>query len=105
MRNPPPLTQAFIWRRRVMAFAVLSAERKIAEQRMRENASIVVLAREKLTQREASYRFTLERLVIQTPSGQAADVERSINQLQAQIARYRGPAPTWVREQNLVTVR
>jgi hypothetical protein len=94
-------------RRKSMALisALSPAERKNAEQRMRENASIVVLVREKLTQREASYRFALERLVIQTPSGQAADVERSINQLQAQIARYRGPAPTWVREQNLVTVR
>jgi len=94
-------------RRKSMALisALSPAERKNAEQRMRENASIVVLVREKLTQREASYRFALERLVIQTPSGQAADVERSIDQLQAQIARYRGPAPTWVREQNLVTVR
>ena len=89
----------------VLISALSPAERKNAEQRMRENASIVVLVREKLTQREASYRFALERLVIQTPSGQAADVERSINQLQAQIARYRGPAPTWVREQNLVMVR
>jgi hypothetical protein len=40
-----------------------------------------------------------------TPSPQAADVERDLNQLQAQIARYRRPAPTWVREQNLVTAR
>src|SRR3984957_10676158 len=24
MRNPPPLTQAFIWRRRILAFAALS---------------------------------------------------------------------------------
>ena len=40
-----------------------------------------------------------------TPSAQAVDVERAINQLQAQIVRYRGPAPTWTREQNLVTVR
>jgi hypothetical protein len=95
--------------KRQKSMALVSAlsptERKNAERRMRENASIVVLVREKLTQREASYRFALERLVIQTPSGQAADVERSINQLQAQIARYRGPAPTWVREQNLVMVR
>ena len=45
----------------------------------------------KLTQRAASYRFALERLVIMTPSPQAVDVERTINQLQAQIARYRAP--------------
>ena len=81
------------------------AERKNAELRMRENAAIVALTREKLAQREASYRYALERLVIETPSPQAADVERSINQLQGQIARYRVPAPTWVREHNLVTAR
>ena len=81
------------------------ADRKNAELRMRENAAIVALTREKLVQREASYRYALERLVIPTPSPQAVDVERSINQLQAQIARYRAPAPTWVREQNLVTAR
>ena len=80
-------------------------ERRNAERRMIENASIVSLVRAKLTQRVSSYRFALERLVIMTPSPQAADVERALNQLQAQIARYRRPAPTWVREQNLVTVR
>ncbi len=85
--------------------ALSPAERKNAERRMRENAAIITLTREKLAQREASYRYALERLVIQMPSPQAADVERSINHLQAQIARYRAPAPTWVREQNLVTVR
>ena len=85
--------------------ALSPAERKNAELRMRENASIVALVREKLMQRVSSYRFALERLVITTPSPQAAEVERSLDQLQAQIARYRGLAPTWVREQNLVTVR
>jgi len=84
--------------------ALSPAERKNAELRMRENASIVALVREKLMQRVSSYRFALERLVIMTPSPQAVDAERAINQLQAQIARYRGPAPTWVREQNLATV-
>jgi hypothetical protein len=43
--------------------------------------------------------------VIATPSTQAVDVERAVNNLQALIARYRGPAPTWMREQNLATVR
>ena len=85
--------------------ALSPAERKNAELRMRENASIVALVREKLMQRASSYRFALERLVIATPSPQAAEVGRSLDQLQAQIARYRGLAPTWVREQNLVTVR
>jgi hypothetical protein len=85
--------------------ALSPAERKNAERRMIENASIVSLVRARLAQRVSSYRFAIERLVIMTPSPQAADVERALNQLQAQIARYRRPAPTWVREQNLVTVR
>jgi hypothetical protein len=76
-----------------------------AQRRMRENASIVALVRVKLTQRAASYHYALGRLVIATPSTQAVDVERAVNHLQALIARYRGPAPTWMREQNLVTVR
>ena len=61
--------------------------------------------REKLSQRVASYRFALERLVIATPSAQAVEVERAINQLRATIARYRHLTPSWVREQNLATVR
>ncbi|MGA2568275.1 MAG: hypothetical protein ABSF41_15775 [Pseudolabrys sp.] len=85
--------------------ALSPAERKNAELRMHENASIVALVREKLMQREASYRYALERLVIATPSPQSVEVERAVTQLQAQIARYRPPAPTWMREQNLATVR
>ena len=43
---------------------------------------------------------------IVTPSPQAVDVERSLNQLQAQIAHYRTrSAPTWVREQSLAAAR
>lgn len=84
---------------------VSPSERKNAGLRIRENAAIVALTREKLLQRESSYRFALERLVITTPSPQAADVERNINQLQALIARYSAPAPTWVREQNLAAAR
>ncbi|HZL40330.1 MAG TPA: hypothetical protein VFC45_08620 [Pseudolabrys sp.] len=76
-----------------------------AQRRMRENQSIIALVHAKLTQRAASYHFALERLVIETPSALAVDVERASTQMQAMIERYRGPAPTWVREQNLVTVR
>ena len=72
---------------------------------MRENASIVTLVRERLLQRESSYRYALERLVIATPAPQAVQIERAVNQLQAEIARYRSPAPSWEREQNLATVR
>jgi hypothetical protein len=85
--------------------AVPPKELQNAQRRMRENESIVALVRAKLTQRAASYHYALERLVIATPSTQAVDVERAVNHLQALIARYRGPAPTWMREQNLVTVR
>ncbi len=85
--------------------ALSPAERKNAELRMRENASIVALTREKLAERMSCYRFALERLVLTTPSEQAADVERAINQLQAQIERYRGPAPTWIRERSLAAAR
>jgi len=85
--------------------ALSPAERKNAEVRIRENASIVASVREKLLQRESSYRYALERLVVATPSPQAVQVERAIDQLQAQIARYQSSAPTWVREQNLATAR
>jgi hypothetical protein len=83
--------------------ALSPAERKNAEARTRENASIVASVREKLLQRESSYRYALERLVVATPSPQAAQVERAIDRLQAQIARYQSPAPTWTREQSLAT--
>ncbi len=77
-------------------------ERDNAIRRMRENSSLVALVQSKLAQRVASYRYALERLVIVSPSAQAVDAERSINQMQAQIAYYRShPAPTWVREQSL----
>ena len=85
--------------------ALSPAERKNAEQRIRENASVVASVREKLQQRESSYRYALERLVVATPSPQAVQIERAIDRLQAQIARYNSPAPTWVREQNLATAR
>ena len=94
-------------RRQSLAYvsAVSKAELKNAQQRMRENESVVALVRAKLTQRAASYHYALERLVIATPTPQAVDVERAVNHLQALIARYRGPAPTWMREPNLATVR
>jgi hypothetical protein len=93
------------WKSLAFVSALSPAERRNAERRIRENASIISLVHAKLAQRASSYRFALERLVIMTPSPQAADVERDLNQLQAQIARYRRAAPTWVREQNLVTAR
>jgi hypothetical protein len=54
----------------------------------------------------SSYRFALERLVVATPSQQAVEAERALNQLQSQVARYRGrTAPTWQREQSLASAR
>jgi hypothetical protein len=45
-------------------------------------------------------------MVIMAPSPQAVDTERMLNQLQADIARYRSrPAPTWSREQSLAFQR
>ena len=85
--------------------ALSPAERNNSEQRMRENESIMTLVRAGLMQRALPYHYALERLVITMPSPLAVDVERAINQILALIAHYRSPAPPWVREQNLVTVR
>ena len=60
----------------------------------------------KLAERASSYHFALERLVIMTPSTQAVDAEHALNQLQAQIARYRTEIPpSWVREPSLASAR
>lgn len=85
--------------------AVSPKELQDAQQRIRENKSIVTLVHAKLMQRATSYYYALERLVIATPSPLAVDVERAVTQMQGMIERYRHPAPTWVREQNLATVR
>jgi hypothetical protein len=82
------------------------AERDNALRRNRENAAIVALVRGRLAERVAGYRFALERLVIQTPSMQAAGVERDLHHLQERIAYYATHrAPTWVREQSLASAR
>jgi hypothetical protein len=81
-------------------------ERKDALNRIRENARVIARVRASLVHRAASYRFALERLVISAPSPQAVDAERTLNQLQADIARYRNyPAPTWAKEQSLAFQR
>jgi hypothetical protein len=92
-------------RRQSLAFiSNLSAhERNEALRRNNVNAAIVSLVRTRLHQRVASYHFALERLVLMTPSSQAAQVDLSLNQLQAQIARYRHPVPSWGRERSLVS--
>ncbi len=95
-------------RRASLAFVsdINPKERDNALARIRENISLVSLVRTKLDQRVTSYRYALERLVIMTPSAQAVDTERSINQLQAQITYYRGHStPGWAREQSLAAAR
>jgi hypothetical protein len=48
--------------------ALSLAERKNAEQRMRENESIMALVRARLMRRASPYHYALERLVITMPS-------------------------------------
>ena len=95
-------------RRKSLSFVseLSKAERDQALGRIRENASIVSLVRLNLELRVSAYRFALERLVILTPTTQAVDAERLLNQLQSQIAYYRSHmAPTWAREHSLAEQR
>jgi hypothetical protein len=79
-------------------------ERANALRRIRENAAIVSLVSTRLGQRVRSYRYALEQLVVRTPSPQAAIVERALNKLKADIARYEeAPTPTWVRQKSLAS--
>lgn len=69
-------------------------ERQNALRRIRENAAIVRWVQTSLTQRCAAYRFTLNRLVIATPSPQAAEADRLIARCEMEVGRYRiGPPP------------
>jgi hypothetical protein len=62
-----------------------------AEARVRENAMIMRWVHKCMGERAASYRYVLERLVIATPSPQAADTERMLGELDRRIAAmYRG---------------
>lgn len=94
-------------RRRALEFVSASGyERNEALRRIYSNESIVKLVRAQLGRRVDSYRFALERLVIVTPSNEAVEVERALNQLQSEIAYYQThTAPTWVREQSLSSAR
>ncbi len=78
-------------------------ERNEALRRNFANAAIISLVRTRLHQRVDSYRFALERLVLMTPTAQAAQVELALNHLQAEIARYRRPVPSWKRERSLAS--
>jgi hypothetical protein len=61
-------------------------ERADAVERMQENSLIVQWVQQCLEQRVSSYRWALERLVIQAPDGMAVDADRLIGELAAQTA-------------------
>jgi hypothetical protein len=61
-------------------------ERADAGARMQENALIVQWVQQCLAQRVLSYRWALERLVLQAPDNMAADADRLIGELAAQTA-------------------
>jgi hypothetical protein len=57
-----------------------------AVARMQENSLIVQWVQQCLERRVSSYRWALERLVLQAPDNIAADADRLINELAAQTA-------------------
>jgi hypothetical protein len=61
-------------------------ERSDAVARMQENTLIVQWVQQCLEQRVSSYRWALERLVVQAPDDMAAGADRLINELAAQTA-------------------
>jgi hypothetical protein len=61
-------------------------ERADAVSRMQENSLIVQWVQQCLERRIASYRWALERLVLQAPDNLAADADRLIGELAAQTA-------------------
>jgi hypothetical protein len=61
-------------------------ERADAAARMQENSLIVQWVQQCLERRVSSYRWALERLVLQAPDAMAADADRLISELAAQTA-------------------
>jgi hypothetical protein len=61
-------------------------ERTDAAARMQENSLIVQWVQQCLERRVSSYRWALERLVLQAPDTMAAEADRLINELAAQTA-------------------
>jgi hypothetical protein len=61
-------------------------ERADAVARMEENTLVVQWVQQCLERRISSYRWALERLVIQAPDGMAAEADRLIGQLAVQAA-------------------
>jgi hypothetical protein len=63
-----------------------AAEVANAKARIGENFLVVAWVQQSLTERAASYRFALERLIVAVPSPAAVEVERSVTFLQTRIA-------------------
>jgi hypothetical protein len=61
-------------------------ERADAVARMQENSLVLQWVQQCLERRVASYRWALERLVLQAPDGMAAEADRLIIELAAQTA-------------------
>jgi hypothetical protein len=61
-------------------------ERADAVARMEENALIVQWVEQCLQRRVASYRWALQRLVVQAPDNMAADADRLIGELEARAS-------------------
>jgi hypothetical protein len=64
--------------------ALSPKEKEDAVARMQENSLIIQWVQQCLEQRVSSYRWGLERLVIQAPDSMAADADRLIGELAAQ---------------------
>lgn len=78
------------------------SEHRNATRRIQENKAVVGMVYTRLAQRIESYRFALGRMVIETPSQQAIEAERSLNRLKEQLALYRTMLPpTWMRGPSL----
>jgi hypothetical protein len=67
---------------------VRDAEESNALRRNNENTAVVEWVCRSLKQRAISYRYALDRLVIRTPSSNAADVEVALVLLQTRIGGY-----------------
>jgi len=93
-------------RKRSASLKVLSdvspRERADAIARMEENALIVQWVQVSLERRISSYRWALERLVIQAPDGMAADADRQIGEL-ARLTANPPVAPVPVAGQAVVS--
>ena len=82
-------------RRRAESLGLVASRAAPSEQeasnalsRINENTAVVEWVCRSLKQRAASYRYALDRLVIRTPSANAADVEVALALLATRIAGY-----------------